>query len=158
MTKETGCCPIFDPTPWQEKEIVWQDKLFIKDTVKCFMHMPLDMGKVITRMYKKVQNAQAEPPLKDFMILSDDVSNWKSNQYMTVTKEVTDAENVKMSGTFLTKVFEGPYKEAPKWFSEMNEFVKARGKTTNKIYAFYTTCPKCAKAYGKNYVVLLAKI
>jgi len=27
-----------------------------------------------------------------------------------------------------------------------------------KLFFFYTTCPKCAKAYGKNYVVLLAKV
>jgi hypothetical protein len=27
-----------------------------------------------------------------------------------------------------------------------------------KLYFFYTTCPKCAQVYGKNYVVLLAKI
>jgi hypothetical protein len=27
-----------------------------------------------------------------------------------------------------------------------------------KMYFFYTTCPKCAKVYGKNYTVLLAKI
>ncbi|MHC4509420.1 MAG: hydrolase [Planctomycetota bacterium] len=26
------------------------------------------------------------------------------------------------------------------------------------MYFFYTTCPKCAKVYGKNYTVLLAKI
>jgi len=23
---------------------------------------------------------------------------------------------------------------------------------------YYTTCPKCAEAYGKNYVVLLAEV
>jgi hypothetical protein len=26
------------------------------------------------------------------------------------------------------------------------------------MYFFYTTCPKCAKKYGKNYVVILAQI
>jgi hypothetical protein len=25
------------------------------------------------------------------------------------------------------------------------------------MYMWYTTCPKCAKVYGKNYVVILAK-
>ena len=24
---ETGCCPRFDPEPWDEKEHTWQDKL-----------------------------------------------------------------------------------------------------------------------------------
>jgi hypothetical protein len=26
------------------------------------------------------------------------------------------------------------------------------------LYFFYTTCPKCAKHYGKNYVVAVAKV
>jgi len=26
------------------------------------------------------------------------------------------------------------------------------------MYFFYTTCPKCAKKYGKNYVVILAEV
>ncbi|MHC1707784.1 MAG: hydrolase [Bacteroidales bacterium] len=27
-----------------------------------------------------------------------------------------------------------------------------------KTYFYYTTCPKCAKAYGKNYVVSLVEV
>lgn len=27
------CCPRFDPAPWDEKEISWQDKRFVKDRV-----------------------------------------------------------------------------------------------------------------------------
>ncbi len=27
-----------------------------------------------------------------------------------------------------------------------------------ELYFFYTTCPKCAKAYGKHYVVLFAQV
>jgi len=29
---------------------------------------------------------------------------------------------------------------------------------TPEIYAFYTTCPRWAKVYGHNYVVLLARV
>ena len=29
---------------------------------------------------------------------------------------------------------------------------------TSCLYFFYTTCPKCAKYYGKNYVVLVAQV
>lgn len=29
--KPTGCCEPFDPTPWQDKEIVWKDKIFVKN-------------------------------------------------------------------------------------------------------------------------------
>jgi hypothetical protein len=37
-------------------------------------------------------------------------------------------------------------------------FVAARGRKLEKLYFSYTTCPACAKAYGKNYVVLFAKV
>ena len=31
MNEEKICCPKFDPTPWENKEIVWDNKMFIKD-------------------------------------------------------------------------------------------------------------------------------
>ena len=37
-------------------------------------------------------------------------------------------------------------------------FVSAKGKNMKKMYFFYTTCPKCAKIYGQNYVAILAQI
>jgi hypothetical protein len=40
----------------------------------------------------------------------------------------------------------------------MGEYVKSRGREVKKLYFYYTTCPKCAKKYGKNYVVLLAEV
>ena len=33
-----------------------------------------------------------------------------------------------------------------------------RGKPDSEVWFFYSTCPKCAKAYGKNYVVGLAAV
>ncbi len=39
QVKSTGCCPPFDPTPWQEKEITWTFKPFVKDHVIQFFHI-----------------------------------------------------------------------------------------------------------------------
>jgi len=158
MTDQKECCPKFNPEPWDEKTITWNDKPFIKDTVTCFMHVPINMGAVIKRMYSKIQGTAAEIEPKDFMILSHDISNWKSDQYIAVAEEVGGAENVKLSGTYLTKVFEGPYKEARNWCAEMEKYVKSQGKEIKNLYFYYTTCPKCAKKWGKNYVVAIAQI
>ena len=65
---------------------------------------------------------------------------------------------VKLSGEFLTKVFEGPYREAGKWVREMEQFVSSNDRQLQKLYFFYTTCPRCAKHYGKNYVVVFAEV
>lgn len=39
----------------------------------------------------------------------------------------------------------------------MTAEVSARNELLKKMFFYYTACPKCAKAYGKNYVVLLAQ-
>lgn len=153
---ETGCCPRFDPKPWDGKEVTWKDKLFLKDHVISFFHIPLNFGQVIVRNMEKIKNAGAltDKPL----MLSDENSLWGSDIYIAVSKEVPDAEMVKISGTYLTKVFEGPFQNVGKWVKEMKKHIRSKGKEMKKMYFFYTTCPACAKYYGKNYVVLVAQI
>ena len=164
MEKQTGeatqCCPKFEPEPWDEKEIIWKDKLFIRDSVWQFMHMPLPsvFAKTVGRMWQKIQDAEANPDIKDFLMLAYDPSPWKSELYMYVTKEVPNAENIKLSGNYITKVFDGPYNAVPKWAKEMDRFVSQKGKKVKKYYFYFTTCPKCAKIYGKNYVVVFAEV
>jgi hypothetical protein len=91
-------------------------------------------------------------------MLSDEKSPWSTDLYIRVTKPVPEAHMTTLSGTFLTRVYEGPYRDAPKWAANMQSFVTARGRTLEKLYFAYTTCPACSKAYGKNYVVLFAKV
>jgi hypothetical protein len=61
---ETGCCQRFDPAPWQEKEVVWKDKLFLKDSLFCLFYMPLGFDKLMTRDMEKIASAGAlaKPP------------------------------------------------------------------------------------------------
>ncbi|MFC1874865.1 hydrolase [Chloroflexota bacterium] len=153
---ETGCCPRFNPEPWQEKEVTFKDKLFLKDSVRSILHIPINFGSVMVKNMEKINKANAvssEP-----LLLSDEKSMWKSDLYIAVDKDVPDAEMVKLSGTFLTKVFEGSYSNTSKWVRAMNDYIKARGKEAKKLYFYYTTCPKCAKVYGKNYTVVLAQV
>jgi len=92
------------------------------------------------------------------LMLSDEQSPWKSNIYIGVSKEVPGAEMEKISGAFLAKVFEGHYKNMRIWVEEMKNYVKSKDKEIKKMYFFYTTCPRCAKFYGKNYTVILAEV
>jgi len=153
---ETGCCPRFNPGPWDEKEITFQDKLFIKDHVRSFFHIPLNFGKVMIKNMEMIKQADALVPLP--VMLSDEKSLWGADIYIAVAKEVPGAEMERISGTFLTKVFEGPYKNAGQWAKEMKDYVKSKAREIKKMYFFYTTCPKCAEFYGKNYTVILAKV
>ena len=153
---ETGCCKRFEPEPWEDKEMIWCDKLFLKDHVISFFHIPLNFGKVMVKNMELIKKTDALAP--EPVLLSDENSLWGADVYIAVSKEVPGARMEKISGTFLSKVFEGPYKDMGKWISEMKSYVGSKGKEIKKMYFFYTTCPKCAKAYGKNYVVILGKV
>lgn len=153
---ETGCCKRFDPKPWDGRKVALKDKLFVKDRVRSLFHIPLNFGGVMARNMEciRASGAQAKEPL----MLVDESSPWGADVYIAVAKEVPDAGHARISGTFRTKVFEGPYSRARAWAREMRRYVESKDETLRKLYFFYTTCPKCAKVYGKNYVVLFAEV
>jgi hypothetical protein len=156
-SSETGCCPRFSPEPWQEQELRWDGKLFVKDRVRCLFHIPLNFGKAMVRNLTRIEQAGAftpQPPL----ILSEHTSAWNIDLYIEVPKELPGAEHARLSGSFLSKVFEGPFRDARKWCAQMADWVSSKGKTIKREFMYYTTCPKCAKHYGKNYVVILAQV
>lgn len=153
---DTGCCPRFDPAPWDGQEITWQQKRFVRDRVRSVLHIPLNFGSVLARNLKLIEAADAlESPR---VLLSDENSLWGSDLFIAVTKPVPGAEMTEVSGTFLTKVFEGPYRHAGAWAADMTSSVEAKGHSVKKLFFFYTTCPRCAAAYGKNFTVLLAQV
>jgi hypothetical protein len=152
----TGCCPRFDPAPWNEKEVEFQDKVFVKDRVRSLFHIPVNFGRVMTRNMKKIQQADAMAP--EPLVLSDENSLWGADVYIAVSREVPGAENTRLSGKFISKVFEGPYRNIRNWIREMQHFLKEGSLSTGKMYFYYTTCPRCAQAYGKNHVVILAEL
>ena len=156
-TAETGCCPRFDPAPWDNEEFRFEDRLFLRAKTVSFLHVPLNIGSVMKKTWAKIEAAEAASK-EQFLVLSTDPSPWRGEHYFAVTKEVPDADMVRLSGNYLTKVYEGPYRDARKWVRDMQQHVKAAGQEMLKLYFFYTTCPKCAKHYGKNYVVAFAEV
>jgi hypothetical protein len=152
----TECCPRFEPEPWDDKVITWEKKRFLRNRILSFFHIPLNFGAVMKRSMAAIEAAGATPD--DMVILSDENSLWGADVYIAISKDIPGARTTTLSGTFLTKVFEGPYLNMRNWITEMHSLVKVRGKVLQKLYFFYTTCPKCSKKYGKNYVVILAQL
>lgn len=152
----TGCCPKFNPDGWDAQELHFRDKLFVIAETHSLMHVPVDMGRVFSRVQKHIENAGAFDP-SDYIVLSRDTSSFAAEHLFSVPKAVPEEEMITLSGDYITQVFEGPYKEAAHWHEEMAERVRARGSEPQSIWFFYTTCPKCAKAYGQNYVVGVAE-
>jgi hypothetical protein len=152
------CCPEFDTKRWDEKTHVWKDKLFLQDQVFQVMHIPLNMSQVVKRMFSKIEAMKAAPPDKDFLMLCYDPSPWKSEIYMTVTKDIPEGKMAKITGTFESKVFDGPYQEVPNWIKKMDVYLEKSGKKALKYYFHFAYCPKCMKKYGHNYCIAFAQV
>jgi Bacterial hydrolase len=155
---EEVCCPDVDMERWDAKTHIWKDKLFVQDSVMQFMHIPLNMGRVVTRMMKKVEEAGAATELDDFLMLAYDPSPWKSEIHINVTKNVPGGKMIKLSGTFFSKVCDGPYNAAPKFVEEVEAILKGEGKESKRYYFYYASCPKCSKLKGVNPCIVFAQL
>lgn len=155
---ETGCCSIPDISAWDKQEFEFQDRHFIRMYTRSFLYMPLNFGKIMKRLYEAVEKSGNALPVEQTMILSRDISPWRAEQLYSISEPIKHADNVTLNGTFITRAFEGPYSNAKQWYKSMHEYVRNQKKHINKLYFFYTTCPKCAKHYGKNYVIGVADV
>lgn len=155
-SKDEACCPKFKPKLWENKTVVWKKKAFVKAKYLSVFHKPLNIGSVIKKSIKKIDDAKDEA--KNFVMLADEKSPFYSNIYFSVKKPIEGAHDVRISGTFLTKVFEGPYSNMKNWKKEMKEYVESKKKEVKSMLFYYPTCPGCAEKDGKNYVVIFAEI
>lgn len=154
---ETGCCPRFHPELWDEKIFTFSDIQFARTTSKNILHIPINLGKVMAQSMERIDGVRAMKK-EQYLILSRDLSPWKSEHLFAVTKKVPGMKMVSLTGTFYAKVYDGPYKDMPKLMKDFQLHAKSKGMAISKnIYVFYTTCPKCAKYYKHNYMVLFSK-
>lgn len=154
MTEQ--CCPPFEPEAWQNRTHRWDRKKFLKDKVLCLMFMPIGFGHTMKRVMAKLDAAKAQCP--DWLCLSDHTSRWNMDVYLAVDRDIPGAAVVELEGRFFSRVYEGPFSDTGKWCKDFGEQATTENLRIGKQYMWYTTCPKCAKKYGKNYVVILGKI
>jgi hypothetical protein len=155
------CCPEFNPKKWDEVSLYWDNKQFIKESVPTLFHIPFPpmIGKKITKMMKIAEESNAVlGNLEDVLLLFSDPSPFKSELYLSVEKTVPSANNVRISGNFVGKVFDGPYNAIPKFIKKMDGYLVEIDKKSKIYYVHYAYCPKCAKKFGHNYMILFAKV
>lgn len=150
------CCPPFDPAPWDDKVLHWDNKLFVKARVFTLFYVPINFGATMKRLNACVEEALATIP--DWLCLSDHTSKWNMDLFLAVDKEIPTLENVRLSGNYYCRVYEGNYNETGKWMVDFEKHCEGNAYQIKKMYMWYTTCPKCAKKYGKNFTVILSKI
>lgn len=149
----TGCCPRFEPDAWRQRQLQWFDKLFVRAHVRSIFHVPVGLRAMFTAQLAAISrvNARSEDPF----VLADEGAQFRADYYFPVTKAVPGAETVSLRGTFACDVFEGPYRNVPAWMRAARERI---GSRCGEQYLWYTTCPKCAQAYGENYVVVFSRL
>ncbi len=155
-TFTTGCCPPFDPSTFHQREVTYRDEAFVKLEVPSVFHVPIGLGRKIVRAQRLIDAAGAA--VAQPLMLSDERSPFGSDLYIRVAKPVPGLESATLPGTYMTRVYDGPWKQMGKWAADTARWVKSTGRTAEKLYFGYTTCPACAKAYGHNYVVVFARV
>jgi hypothetical protein len=153
---EKECCPPFDPKPWEDKIFDWDKKKFVRESVWTLLYMPVNFGQKMKKLDRIVTKAGAT--FAGSMCLSDHTSKWNMDIYLEVDKDVPGIENTILNGKFFSRVYEGSFNDTGKWCNDFESVAKVKGLTIKKLYMWYTTCPKCAKKYGKNYVVIIGKV
>ena len=148
----TGCCPRFNPEGWDDQVLHFDRKPFVRATTRSLAHVPLNMGRVFARVQNALEVSGAED-IAQRLVLSRDPSAFQGEHLFAVKSPVAGDEMAELSGDFLTRSFEGPYSGVRDWYGDMQRAARRRGHEPGDVWFFYTTCPKCAKAYGKNPVV-----
>jgi len=159
--KNKECCPEFDVKKWDEKTFNWNNKFFLKESIPTLFHIPFPpmIGQKITKMFGLAEKANKnELNKQDSLVLFHDPSAFKSEIFLSVTDEVPEAQNTKISGTFEAKVFDGGYNAVPKFIKQMDEYLAKKQKKAKDYYIHYAFCPGCAKKYQHNYMILFAEV
>ncbi len=155
------CCPKFEPKRWEEKTFEWEDKRFIKESIPTIFHIPFpkSIGKKVNKMMTLAENGDSlSDDELDTLLLFNDPTPYKSDMYLLVTENVPSAHNVKLSGTFISKVYDGAYHKAPKFMKQMKDYLRAQDRIVDDFYVHYAYCPKCSKKFEHNYMVLFAEL
>jgi len=153
----TSCCPRLDPAGWDRQTLHFEGKPFVRAITHSVDYVPTDMAEVFGATSAAIAAANAWPD-GESLVLSRDLSPSEAEQLFAVKGDVPRAEMVRLDGDFRTRVFEGPYEQAPQWKTAFERELAGEGLSADRIYFYYTTCPKCAAVYGKNYVVAIARL
>jgi hypothetical protein len=117
------------------------------------------IGKKVGKMWSQAEaSGKVEADKEEVLLLFTDPHPFKSEIFLSVTGQIPKAANETITGNFAARVFDGPYNAIPKFIREMDADLEAKGQKSKKYYVHYAYCPKCAKKYKHNYMILFARI
>ncbi len=96
--KDTGCCPIIDPSKWDKQTIKWENQKFIKGNVFTIFYMPINFGSVTTKLHESMKKAGGF--CVDDISLSYHNSPWSMDIMLAVDRKIEGQENISLTGDF----------------------------------------------------------
>jgi len=114
----TARCPKFDPIGWDGRHLSFHDQPFVRATTRSLVHDPFNMGQVLTRVQGHIEDAGAQDP-DHISDLSRDQSATEDEHFFRVTGDVPGENMIRLSGDFITRVFEGSNRQANNRVHEM---------------------------------------
>ena len=91
----TNCCPRFNTEGWDEQELHFKDKLFVKAKTRSIFHIPINVGSVFPKTLGAIDKAHAMGE-DEFIGLSHDRSVWTGEHFFSVTKDVPGQEMLRL--------------------------------------------------------------
>ncbi len=155
MTEEK-CCPRLKKEDWDKKEVEWKEKPFYKTKYHSLFHIPINFGAVVGKAMEEItsRGLDEEPA----MTFSKEESIFSSTLLIALKRDAKDLETERLSGKYISMIFENGYRQTPKWIREVEKYIEGQGKVAKDFLFWYVTCPRCARKYGKTQTVILAKV
>lgn len=133
----TGCYARFNPAGWDGQVLHFDHKRFVRAVTRSLAHVPLNMGRVFTRVQGHVAAVGAED-VAQMLVMSRDPSAFAGEHLFAVTKDVPGEEMTTLSGDFVTKTFAGPYSQVRLWHGEMEAAAREAGREPGDVWFFFT--------------------
>jgi len=152
------CCRNIDLSKWNLKQVKWKRKPFYVVKYGTFFHIPLGIGKAMVQgMETAVKKYHTPQP--DFW-LSKDTGLFSAKMMFSVERaSSSDPDIEELTGTFVARGFQGPYKNMGNFIRVFIEQVQQKfKKKPTELLFWYVNCPKCAKKQGGPKIVIFGKI
>ncbi|TET28262.1 hypothetical protein E3J68_03285 [Candidatus Aerophobetes bacterium] len=155
MTEEK-CCPQLKKEDWDKKEVEWKEKPFYKTKYHSLFHIPINFGGVVRKAMEEITSRDLDE--EPAMMFSKEESMFSSTLLISLKRDAKDLETERLSGKYISMIFENGYRQTPKWMRELGKYIEGQGKVAKDFLFWYVTCPRCARKYGKTQTVIFAKV
>jgi hypothetical protein len=156
--KEDICCKNIDLAKWNFRRVKWRNKPFYVVKYGTFFHIPIGMDKVMTNGMELLRT-KYKTDYPEFW-LAKDTGLFSAKMFFAVNRvNPRDPNVIMLSGTYVTRGFQGPYKNMGNYIRVFMEQVHQKyGLKPKDLLFWYVNCPKCAKKQGGPKIVIFGKI